>query len=942
MPKFDLKQFRKNISIIRDEDLSIQINGNKYISNSQLQTANNIKFDSKKYGSVVIECHLDVSKKDINNILIIENLAISFKDDLKSSVKDLFNDPKIHINFKLNQETKKLIEENFNLLKTKFSDIDTNYDSYLKITINEFSNINIFNTINELKECKKLEIEKPNIIQNDEIIIDDNDNEKIKNNEDERIEKEMEKLEREIENENLGNENISEEEIGKEKTPEKSELLIEESEEEIQKEDKKNIDLEKSKIKKHKYTKMKNINSFDFENYKTNINNISQLQKFINKPKNKKLYHEITQKIHSNIQTTDSININSLHPIITSSSSKIEIKGIPLNSKIQNLSEEYKSDIIYSFINIYLSYTKLNPNMDLDSCTIIILSFINYLEKIIISKKNKEGYVTYVEKIKQIILSLKLFYILFLNIFIINENGEIIQNTPPFDDNFNLKILSMRKRLLVEWCINEQKNYVIKSNIIDINKNKNQKIFTKQLLSFGQIKSCIDKSSKNKFLLKTKIGNLSKTNADKTFKYFLNNNDDNFILYDNNNPDNVKNNWISFLLQSLIYKENPNDNKNYIINSVKLISSTKQSKDKSSNLFYLIKDIKVYNFNFVLLKIFEKMMNKNSKKVFYYINMLSYNNLFKSNNSDHFVQYIILFILTKILPVVFPNVLEDDKLLLKKHFYLLKIVIEEILNSSCDINSKNDNEEKLFQCIKLIYSSFISNKNKKKLIIDIATRSGFTSIEKIWELYDNDNLVNDLINNKLKAYINGVFSMDKCEYYKAYEHFIESNNFDLALNSYLNYFIYLLNNNRHEINFKKIFKEVSNIKDNKDYLFNDFYNDFYLITKSLDENELTDYSIIIQLLKKYIYEYYNEENEKTFIFNKKTLGIIIELLFRRLNKAKIEKNLIDQNSQLIRISNSDIISKDHILYETKYNEKFNTIDDLINFSNIKFEDIYHY
>ena len=62
----------------------------------------------------------------------------------------------------------------------------------------------------------------------------------------------------------------------------------------------------------------------------------------------------------------------------------------------------------------------------------------------------------------------------------------------------------MRKKLLIEWCMTQEKNYLNKTDLININqtKIKNKEILTKQIMSFGQIKSAIKSNMNKKNLLR--------------------------------------------------------------------------------------------------------------------------------------------------------------------------------------------------------------------------------------------------------------------------------------------------------------------------------------------------------------------------------------------------------------------------------------------------------
>ena len=85
--------------------------------------------------------------------------------------------------------------------------------------------------------------------------------------------------------------------------------------------------------------------------------------------------------------------------------------------------------------------------------------------------------------------------------------------------------------------------------------------------------------------------------------------------------------------------------------------------------------------NFVLLKLYELFIKgiKDIKNIEEFINMLSNNNVFGRNNSDHFFQYIISYLLTKIIPNIIPDI-ENYDLLYQKNYFLLNQIISEILS----------------------------------------------------------------------------------------------------------------------------------------------------------------------------------------------------------------------------------------------------------------------
>ena len=294
---------------------------------------------------------------------------------------------------------------------------------------------------------------------------------------------------------------------------------------------------------------------------------------------------------------------------------------------------------------------------------------------------------------EQIISTLKLFHILFLNCFITKEKNKLIDYDELFDNYSSKRVQTMRKKMLVEWCMSEEKNYINKNDLINVNKAIDTNILSKQIISFGQIKTAINSNKNKNLFLNAKLSNLSKDNSYTTFSYFMkkqNKKDisNSFISYEAfKNNDKITNNWVSFLLQSLLYIENSNE---YIIKSIKNIEEKIKDMKDISKPYMLIKnnEKEILQLNYLLLKIYEKLMEGNNedndeeseyklkdiKNIEKYINIFSNNNLFNSENSDHFIQYIILFLFTKIINFIFPNI-KNSNILIKKNYFLLNLLI---------------------------------------------------------------------------------------------------------------------------------------------------------------------------------------------------------------------------------------------------------------------------
>jgi ATP-dependent Zn protease len=137
-------------------------------------------------------------------------------------------------------------------------------------------------------------------------------------------------------------------------------------------------------------------------------------------------------------------------------------------------------------------------------------------------KENEYKY--YIYRLEKISISLKLFHILFLNCFYSNEeNNNSINNDKLYNDFFSLKVQTMRKKKLIEWCMQQQNNYLKKNDFYTINKNKRKEILTKQLMSFGQIKTAINTNKNQNLFINSKISNLNENISNNTMAYFLKN-----------------------------------------------------------------------------------------------------------------------------------------------------------------------------------------------------------------------------------------------------------------------------------------------------------------------------------------------------------------------------------------------------------------------------------
>ena len=900
MPRYDFKDIATKISLKSKpkSDISIKLDDEDYLGKSI-----NTNFIKKiqlscPSGSITIQGLFDLSKANIEELISFKYLTIEFSEELKFAYKQEFDNPNISIKFKLLPENEEIIRNNINILKKKFKDFDTDYNSFIKFNLEEFTDLNILEILNKIESEEKNQFkfefgyEEINNKKGNFIDINDIDD------------------------------NIDDEEINNQSKvfnffPLPSNDKEKENEEEKEIKD-------ESIIKKNNYIRIQDIDNLKLDNKKVKIPN-KFLKKYLPGDKNK-----LKEEISKDYLTSKNFK-NSLFTIDTNED-KFEIKSLFINDELKQLNEKYKKDIILDFLNILIKHHTDSKNaMTINDYTSIVLSLIKNLEKKIseINKnlKDKE-YLYYIQRLEKILSSLKLFHILFLNCFYVSSENK--DNNNLYDNFSSPKVQTMRKKLLIEWCINEENNYIKKNDLIDVNKNKRKEILTRQIMSFGQIKTAIKTNHNNNLFINTKLSNLSQKTTNKTLSYFIkkqigsNEINKTFISYKANggDSDKIKNSWISFLLQSLLYKEKSNE---YIIKSINLIEGKIQDMEESSKP--LIKG--VFQLNFVLLKLYELFIkgNKDIKNMEEFINMLSNNNVFGRNNSDHFFQYIISYLLTKIIHNIIPDI-ENYDLLYQKNYFLLNQIISEILS----IYGNDDyNEEVLIEnliiIIKLLHISSINKKSKEKIFIDLISHQNLNSIDSFWKKYDKENI--KLINDLNKEYINGIYYLNKNNLLLAYKGFFNSEKYRYALDVYLKYFFSLIKEKGiNEINFQEIFDNLNNIYKKQASLFNDFYRDFYSFISYKVNKDNIDYKDIIKLLKKFMDQYsgmdkviYLDENSHRFI-----IKVLCDILIEK--KLENEKLILCGDLKLNELNNVMIDERNYLFN--------NVLNDLIEHKNNQF------
>ena len=910
MPKYDFKNISTQI-IIKPKpnpDILISLDDQNY-----LEEPINTRFIKKiEYkcpsGSILIKGLFDLSKVNIQDLIAFKYLSITFSPHLKIAYKQEFDTPKISINFKLLLDSEEIIKKYIHVLKKKFKDLDTDYKSFLKFNMEGFNDINILEMLNKIDEKDKIKYEfgisqlkerKNDFLEINDDIDDNIDEEENKNEIFNFFPLSSDNKEKDVKGEIRGEKNI---------------------------------------IKKNKYIKVKDIESFKLDDKKVKIGS-KILKKYILSNKNR-----IKEEISNNLLLPINFNSNLFKLGIDDKKEKIEFKNVLINDELKNLNQKYKKDILLNFLDLIIRHknnTNKKNTMTINDYSTLVLSFIKSIEKKTseIKKKNmkEKEYKYYILRLEKINSSLKLFYILFLNCFYSitdinnNENNfEYINNDDLYDDFFSLKVQTMRKKRLIEWCIQEGNNYINKTDLINDNKNKKKEILSRQIISFGQIKTAI-KTNKNKNLfINSKISNLNQETSKKTLLYFLktqngrNEISKNFISCKANDSyaDKINNTWISFLLQSLLYKEKKNE---YITKSINLIEE--KIKDMDDGAKPIIKD--VFQLNFVLLKIYEKLINGNKdiNNIEEYLNMLSNNNLLSRSNTDHFCQYIIAYILINIIFIIIPDLKEDNSLY-KKNYFLLNQVINEIL--SAELNDDKDEENKLINLImiiKLLYVSNINSKLKQKIFIDIISHQKLSSIESFWERYNKENVL--LIDDLNKEYINAIYYLNTNNLLKAYRNLLKGKKYITAIDVYIKYFFSLIKeNNFNHINYEEIFNNLKEIYEKSPSSFNEFNLDFFkyiLFNAKKDEIEFED---IIYLLRKFISEYVGIE--KSIYLDENSHRFIIRTLYGIL----IEKNI--QNKKLVLCSELKLNELENLYFEDKNDLWINVLKDLLKHKNAQF------
>ena len=964
MPKFHL-QIMPLVNV--NNDYHIELDGIPYNEHESYSQVNSIFF-SNKYGSVLIKGYFDLSNKNIPSLIIINKLSLELSKQLLKTLIYNFCKYKQEIEFNFTYDDIKLIKNIEQLLIKEYNcSIDYNRRKIM-LKMDEIKNINILNKImtNVEDEDQSIDSYYLNILKS---------RQKIKNIDENNIQFQINKINTNINNENVQNQIINDENIIddslnnvemedyqkyvnpfiSEKTEEKKIETVSDLNANVGME----MDIGIRNINKN-YIKTKDITDMNKFEYNKEGN-------FLNEIKNPNIKNRLNNLISNgaslmkkNIKTNmlNSLNINGLYLLLNKNSDKYGnnysfiVKKLSLNNAISNNDKDlsdYKRLIFNNYIDIFDNIFKnKKSNIDINDYTHIILTYINQIQNKVdeMEKNQNQNSIgnnnnnnIFIEKYKKIISTLKLFCILFLNCFIYKPESQYVNDANLFSNSFSDKVMSYRKRLLIEWCVDEQRSKLEKNmSKINLNNENNIKLNYEKLYSYGQIKKNIDNntndnnSKKMSLFMRAKMANNVEKISKNNMYYFTGYN----ALHNENNRqfrdifvDKYNNDWISFLVQSLLYEEKRQD---YIVHSIELLSKYINTMSNSAKPTIIVNNSTVYDIQFILLKLYEQYLKGNINEQIKYLKMLSYScNITRDNSSDHFIHYIICSTLLKILPVIFPKyegINHDitDKIFIKKITYNLLIQsFEELLINSSDINDVNIDNNLIFEnyiyAIKLISLSFLNKKIKNKLIDDLINKlNAFSDSNSLNYIEENNHL---LLTEHQKYLLLGYINNSLCSWKSAYNNFISAKEYKYALDACINYGMEHMKKFGESTDFKEIFLRLNEIKKNMPILFVDIYQIIFLFMQYMSENKQNSFGIddIIYLLEEF------SSKEKYFcqdLIDDNTKGIIIDLLYKLLIKINKEK---------IATGNCELIEKKYVKTNTMMNMMNNTFMDNIKFKN---------
>lgn len=960
MPKFHLKI----LPVVNvNNDYHIELDGIPYNEHESYSQVNSIFF-SNKYGSVLIKGYFDLSNKNIPSLIIINKLSLEISKHLLKTMIYNFCRYRQEIEFNFTYDDIKHIKNIEQLLIKEYNcSIDYNKRKIF-FKMDDIKNINIINKIVENVEDddQSLDSYYVNILKS---------RQKIKNIDENNIQFQMNKISTNINNENIqnqiiNNENIIDDSLNNvemedyqkyvnpfmtEKTEEKKIETISDLNANVDME----IDMGIKRINKN-YIKAKDINDINKFGCNKEGNFMNEIKNPSIKNRLNKLISGGALQMKKNIKTNvlNSLNISGLYLLLNKNLDKKDnnysfiVKKLSLNNDINNNDKDlsdYKRLIFNNYIDIFNNIFKSKKNnIDINDYTHIILTYINQLQNKIDEMEKNQNYIgnnqnKFIEKYKKKISTLKLFCILFLNCFIYKPESQYVNDANLFTSSFSDKVMSYRKRLLIEWCVDEQRNRLEKNmSKININNEDNIKSNYEKLYSFGQIKKNIDNntndinSKKMSLFMRAKMANNIEKISKNNMYYFTGYN----ALHNENNRqfrdifvDKYNNDWISFLVQSLLYEEKRQE---YIVYSIELLSKYINTMNASAKPMINVNNSTVYDIQFILLKLYEQYLKGNINEQINYLKMLSYScNITKDNSSDHFIHYIICSTLLKILPVIFPkydgvNHEITDKIFIKKITYNLLIQsFEELLINSSDINDANNDNSLVYEnytyAIKLISLSFLNKKIKTKLLDDLINKMNvFSDSNSLNYIEENNSL---LLTEHQKYLLLGYINNSLCSWKNAYNYFISAKEYKFSLDACINYGMEHMKQFRENADFKEIFLRLNEIKKNMPILFVGIYQIIFLFIQYMSDNKKNGFGIddIIYLLEEF------SSKEKYFcqdLIDDDIKGIIIDLLYKLLIKINKEK---------IATGNCELIQKKYVKANTMMNMMNNTFMDNIKLKN---------
>ena len=938
MPKFHLPLL--SITNINN-DYHIEIDGSTYDESKTYLQASTILFKNK-YGCVTLKGFFNLAQINIPTIITIDNLSLEILQQFLNSCFFNFCKYKLQIEFYFPYDDTKYIK---NIEENLYNEFDCNIDyekRIISLNLNELRNINIKEMIGKFEEEKE---ETMNLSNNYEI-----NRQKIKDIDNEEIDFGINNINVNKNDENIINQNINENndmdnssdniDIGENNSKLGNIFThVSEKTEEVKLETYSEMNQNIIRDKKP-YIKIIDINN-NLEFNKDDQNYLSKIQN----PNIKNILNKLISNGASLMKNNpkenmlNQFNVNGLYLTLNKNGNKycdnynLSLDKLILNHEIdEDIKVDYNNIIFNNYINILdkVIKDKNNNELDIDDYTYIILSYISQIENEINrieqkpNKNNSE--IDCINKYKKISSTLKLFCILFLNCFMYKPENQYLNNKSLFTHSFSDKVMSYRKRLLIEWCIEEQKNSLEK-NISKISLSKdesNKKINYEHLYSYGQIKKSVEEPKKPSLFLRSKMSNNTEKNAKNNIYYFTGYN----ALHGEKNRkfedifvDKYNNDWISFLVQSLLYEEKKDK---YIVYSIDLLTKNLNSMKKEAKPEIKVNNNIIYDINFLLLKLYEQYLKGDIEGQIKFLKMISYScNITKNNSADHFIQYIICSTLLKILSKIFPKDNEinreiTDKIFIKKLTYNLLIQsIEEILiNSPCMANINNYIDYILV--VKLISFSFLNKKAKNKLILDIISKINIPKDSLRFFEENNPLQLSEIEKYTLLGYINNTLSLWK----EAYNNFILAKKYKQALDACSNYAIEHIKKYKANSDFKEIYLRFNQIKNNMPSLFIDVYQIIYSFVKIMSDEEYN-------FRDDNIYEIFNKLSEKgkylcNDLIDDDAKGIIVDLLY---------KKLIEINQGKIAVGNCELIVKPYVKIDTELNMLKNIFNDNIKLKN---------